>query len=180
VFDLDPHKAPFENVFELALSLRDTLQAEAGLTGYIKTSGSNGLHIFVPLAPGRYSYQEVADFAERLAQLVVSRNPKISTLERRLKDRAARQVYLDWLQNARGKAVAAAYTARAKPGATVSMPVNWQQVEQAGFKLADFTIETVPAILKEQGDVWADLFKTPQTLPASFPGQKNKLKGSLD
>jgi bifunctional non-homologous end joining protein LigD len=180
VFDLDPHNAPFENVFELTLSLRDTLQAEANLTSYIKTSGSSGLHIFVPLEPGRYSYQEVAGFAEKLAQLVVSRNPKIATLERRLNDRAARQVYLDWLQNARGKAVAAAYTVRAKPGATVSLPLEWRQVEQASFKLTDFTIETVPAILNEKGDVWADLFKTPQTLPASFPNPKNTPRASPD
>lgn len=176
VFDLDPHNAPFENVFQLALTLRDTLQAEANLQSYVKTSGSNGLHIFVPLEPGRYSYQAVATFAEKFAQLVVSRNPKIATLERRLKDRAARQVYLDWLQNARGKAVAAAYTVRAKPCATVSMPLEWAQVEQGSFKLADFTIETVPAILKKQGDWWAGLFKTPQSLPASFSNSNSNSK----
>lgn len=165
VFDLDPHKAPFENVRQLALAVRNTLKEEANLACFIKTSGSSGLHLFVPLEAGRYSYQEAAAFAEKFSQLVVSRNPEIATLERRLTDRKVHQVYLDWLQNARGKAVAAAYTVRAKPGATVSMPLEWQQVEQGNFKLADFTIETVPALLKKKGDLWENLFKSPQTLP---------------
>jgi bifunctional non-homologous end joining protein LigD len=167
VFDLDPHEAPFENVVQLALALRDILQQEAGLTSYIKTSGSSGLHLFVPLQAGCYLYQEAAHFAEELARLVVSRNPKISTLERRLEDRQPQQVYLDWLQNARGKAVAAAYTVRAKPAATVSTPLEWQEVEQARFNLSDFTIKTVPVRLKERGDPWADLFNQAQSLPSS-------------
>jgi bifunctional non-homologous end joining protein LigD len=165
VFDLDPHEAPFENVVQLALILRDTLKSETGLTSYIKTSGSSGLHLFVPLEPGRHPYEEGARFAEKIAQLVASRNPKIATLERRLEGRQPAQVYLDWLQNARGKAVAAAYTVRAKPGATVSLPLSWQDVEQARFKLADFTIETVPALLKAKGDLWANLFQEKQVLP---------------
>lgn len=166
VFDLDPHGAPFENVVQLALVVREALQKEAGLESFIKTSGSSGLHLFVPLEAGRHTYEEVAKFAEKFAETVTKQNPKIATFERRLQDRQPNQVYLDWLQNARGKAVAAAYTARAKPGATVSMPLKWKEVEQGKFKLADFTIETVPALLKDRGDLWQDLFKATQKLPA--------------
>jgi bifunctional non-homologous end joining protein LigD len=168
VFDLDPHEAPWENVPQLALAVRDTLEKDTGLKCFIKTSGSSGLHLFVPLEPGRYSYEEVAKFAEKFSSQVVERFPKISTLERRLKERAPDKVYLDWLQNARGKAVAAAYTVRAKPGATVSMPLDWAQVEKGAFRLADFTIKTVPALLEEQSDLWKDLFKTPQRLPENY------------
>lgn len=165
VFDLDPHNAPWENVPQLALAVRATLEKETGLKPFIKTSGSSGLHLFVPLEPGRYTYEEVAKFAEKFSNLVVERYPKISTLERRLKEREPDKVYLDWLQNARGKAVAASYTVRAKPGATVSMPLDWSQVEKGDFRLADFNIKTVPALLEKQGDLWKDLFKTPQQLP---------------
>lgn len=168
VFDLDPHDAPFENVLQLALAVRDILKEEGDLKSYIKTSGSSGLHLFVPLKAGRYAYPEVAQFAEKAAQIIVSRNPKIATLERRLEDRQPQQVYLDWLQNARGKAVAAAYTVRAKPGATVSMPLGWEEVEQASFSLSDFTIETASARLKKKADLWANLFKEEQSLPKSW------------
>lgn len=167
VFDLDPHDAPWEHVPQLALAVRDTLLKETGLKSFIKTSGSSGLHLFVPLEPAKHSYEEVAKFAEKFSNLVVERYSKISTLERRLKEREPDKVYLDWLQNARGKAVAATYTVRAKPGATVSMPLDWEQVERDGFRLADFTIKTVPALLEKQGDLWKDLFKTHQNLGGS-------------
>ena len=168
VFDLDPHVAPWEYVPQLALAVRGTLEKETGLKCFIKTSGSSGLHLFVPLEPARHTYDEVAKFAEKFSNLVVERFPKIATLERRLKEREPDKVYLDWLQNARGKAVAAAYTARAKPGATISMPLDWMRIEKGDFRLADFTIETAPALLEKQGDLWKDLFKTAQNLPENF------------
>lgn len=168
VFDLDPHVAPWENVVQLALAVRDTLLKETGLTCFIKTSGSSGLHLFVPLEATKHNYEEVATFAEKFAGLVVERFPKIATLERSLKKREPEKVYLDWLQNARGKAVAAAYTVRAKPGATVSMPLDWSEVEKGAFRLADFTIKTVAALLAKRGDLWKELFSTRQGLPAKF------------
>ena len=161
VFDLDPHGAPFDNVLEVALITRDVL-AEAGLTGYPKTSGSSGIHIYVPIKR-QYRYEQVAEWAEKIAAQVAERNPQIATVERHITARKQQQVYVDWQQNARGKSAASVYSVRAKPGATVSAPVTWEEIEQ-GIKLADFTIATMPARLKELGDLWKGMLKKRQTL----------------
>jgi bifunctional non-homologous end joining protein LigD len=162
VFDLDPHGAPFANVRQVALVMRDVLN-ELKLTGYPKTSGSAGIHIYVPLRR-RYGYEEVARFAEQVSERVAERVPRIATVERRLAERKQDQVYVDWQQNARGKAAAAVYTVRAKPGASVSTPVTWQEIAR-GFEIGDFTIKTVPPRLTKKGDLWKDMFKDRQTLP---------------
>lgn len=163
IFDLDPHEAPFENVRQLALAVRAVLQAE-GLESYIKTSGSSGLHLFVPLKAKSCDYQAALSFSEKLAEKVVAKHTDIATLERRMSDRKPHQVYLDWQQNARGKSVAAVYTVRAKPGATVSTPLEWSEVEKGDFSLADFTIKTVPKRLKAKGNLWQAFFQTDQKL----------------
>ena len=162
VFDLDPHGAPFANVRQVALVMGDVLK-ELQLTGYPKTSGSSGIHIYVPVRR-RYSYEEVARFAEQVSERVAERVPQIATVERRLAERKQDQVYVDWQQNARGKAAAAVYTVRAKPGASVSTPVTWQEVVR-GFEIRDFTIKTVPPRLKKKGDLWREMLKDRQTLP---------------
>jgi bifunctional non-homologous end joining protein LigD len=162
VFDLDPHGAPFSSVLEIALEMRGVLK-DLKLTGYPKTSGSSGVHVYVPVRL-RYEFEEVAEFAEQVSIRVADRLPKIATVERRIAEREKDQVYVDWQQNAKGKAAAAVYTVRAKPGATVSAPVTWREIG-GGFKLSDFNIETVPARLKKKGDLWRDLFKHRQTLP---------------
>jgi len=161
VFDLDPHGASFENVLEVALSMRDVLE-EIGLTGYAKTSGSTGIHVYVPIKR-QYSYERVADFAEKISDQVAERNPKIATTERRVAERKKQQVYVDWQQNARGKSAASVYSVRAKPGATVSAPVTWEEIKR-GVKLSDFTIMTMPERLKKMGDLWKDVLKKRQTL----------------
>lgn len=162
VFDLDPHGAPFANVRQVALVLGEVLKA-LRLTGYPKTSGSAGIHIYVPVRR-RYAYEEVARFAEQVSARVAERAPGIATVERRLAGRKKGQVYVDWQQNARGKAAAAVYTARAKAGASVSTPVTWQEIAR-GFEIGDFTIKTVPPRLAKKGDLWKDFFKDRQRLP---------------
>ncbi|HXG92643.1 MAG TPA: non-homologous end-joining DNA ligase [Blastocatellia bacterium] len=162
VFDLDPKGAPFKNVLKVALAMRDVLK-DLKLTGYPKTSGSSGVHIYVPVRP-RYEYEEVADFAEALSNRAAERAGKIATVERRIAERKKNQVYVDWQQNAKGKAAAAVYTARAKPGATVSAPVTWQEIAR-GFEIKDFTIETIPPRLKKKGDLWKEMLKDKQALP---------------
>jgi bifunctional non-homologous end joining protein LigD len=163
VFDLDPHGAPFSNVLEVALAMRDVLK-DFKLTGYPKTSGSSGVHIYVPLRP-RYEYEEVAEFSEQVSDRVAESLPRIATTERRIAERKKNQIYVDWQQNARGKSAASIYTVRAKPGASVSTPVTWREVAR-GFQISDFTIKTVPARIKKKGDLWKEFFKDRQSLPA--------------
>ncbi len=149
--DLDPKKAPWENVLQVALTMKEVAD-EIGLEVFPKTSGSSGLHVYVPLKPTN-DYDQVAEYARLLASEVARRAPKIATVERTIAKRASTQVYVDWMQNARGKSLAAVFTARAKPKATVSMPLTWKQIS-AGVKITDFTITNVPELLQKRGDPW--------------------------
>ncbi len=159
--DLDPKKAPWENVLQVALKVKEVAD-EIGLEVFPKTSGSSGLHIYVPLKATN-EYDRVAEFARLFATEVAQRAPKIATVERTISKRGSAQVYVDWMQNARGKSLAAIFTARAKPKATVSMPLTWKQISQ-GVKITDFTITNVPELLKKKGDPWEGFFDARQTL----------------
>jgi DNA ligase D len=159
--DLDPKKAPWENVLEVALITRQVCD-EIGLQSFPKTSGSSGIHVYLPLKPTN-EYDAVAEFARLLAGEIAGRVPKIATVERSLAKRKHDQVYVDWMQNARGKSLASVYTTRAKPKATVSMPLTWKQIEK-GVKITDFTLKNVPALCRKAGDLWADFFASRQTL----------------
>ena len=158
--DLDPKRAPWENVLQVALVVKEVAD-EIGLQAFPKTSGSSGIHIYVPLKPAN-EYEKVAEFARLFATEVANRAPKIATVERTIAKRKSTQVYVDWMQNARGKSLAAVFTARAKPKAPVSMPLTWSQIEK-GVKIEDFTIVNVPELLKK-GDAWAEFFKARQAL----------------
>jgi bifunctional non-homologous end joining protein LigD len=159
--DLDPKRAPWENVLQVALVVKE-VSDEIGLEAFPKTSGSSGIHIYVPLKPAN-EYEKVAEFARLFATEVARRAPKIATVERTIAKRKSTQVYVDWMQNARGKSLASVFTARAKPKAPVSMPLTWKQIEK-GVKIQDFTIVNVPELLQKKGDAWAEFFKRRQTL----------------
>jgi bifunctional non-homologous end joining protein LigD len=159
--DLDPKKAPWENVLQVALTCKEVC-GEIGLNAFPKTSGSSGIHIYLPLKPTN-EYESVAEFSRLLASEIARRVPKIATVERTIAKRKSDQVYVDWMQNARGKSLASVFTARAKPKATVSMPLTWKQIEQ-GVKISDFTVKNVPALLKKKVDPWSDFFNQRQTL----------------
>ncbi len=161
VLDLDPKQAPWENVLQVALVCKEVLD-ELGLPAFPKTSGSSGIHIYLPLKP-KYDFGRVAPVAVALAAEVAQRAPRIATVQRSLAKRQKQQVYVDAMQNARGKTIAAPYSARAKPGTTVSMPLTWKQVEK-GVKISDFTIRNVPQLVKKNGDAWKDFFESAQTL----------------
>ncbi|HYV84046.1 MAG TPA: non-homologous end-joining DNA ligase [Pyrinomonadaceae bacterium] len=159
--DLDPKKAPWENVLQVALVVKEVAD-EIGLKAFPKTSGSSGIHIYVPLKPAN-EYEKVAEFSRLFATEVARRAPQIATVERTIAKRKSTQVYVDWMQNARGKSLAAVFTARAKPKATVSMPLTWPQIAK-GVKIEDFTITNVPELLKKKGDAWAEFFSSRQAL----------------
>ena len=159
--DLDPKQAPWENVLQVALVTKAVCD-DVGVNSFPKTSGSSGIHIYLPLKPTN-KYESVAEFSRLLASEVASRAPKIATVERAIAKRKKEQVYVDWMQNARGKSLASVFTARAKPKATVSMPLTWKQIEQ-GVKISDFTVKNVPVLLKKNGDAWSDFFDQRQKL----------------
>jgi bifunctional non-homologous end joining protein LigD len=152
--DLDPPPGlPFRQVLDVARWIRDELQA-LGATGVAKTSGSEGLHVYVAL-PTATPYDVGVIFAQIVATLVAERHPKQATVERAVRARGNR-VYVDYLQNGLGKTLAAAYSARATDEAGVSTPLTWNEVE-AGVDRQEFTIRSVPARLRAVGDLWAGL-----------------------
>src|SRR5438128_6601786 len=157
MLDLDPKAAPWKNVLEVALVCKEVFD-ELGLPSFPKTSGSSGIHIYLPLRP-KHDYAKIASVAQALASEVAQRAPKIATTQRALAKRQKQQVYVDAMQNARGKTIAAPYSARAKPGATVSMPLHWKQIEK-GVKISDFTIRNVPELIEKKGDAWEEFFDT--------------------
>jgi len=161
MLDLDPKKAPWKNVLQVALVCKEIFD-EIGLKAFPKTSGSSGIHIYVPLKP-KHNFGKVAGIAEALAAEVARRAPKIATIQRSLAKRQEHQVYVDAMQNARGKTIAAPFSARAKPGATVSMPLTWKEIEK-GVKISDFTIQNVPALIKKNGNSWKEFFANAQQL----------------
>lgn len=155
-FDLDPMPGTsFETVLDVARWLRDEL-AKAGAVGVPKTSGSDGLHVFVPM-PKQTPYDAGRIWAQIVATIVATRHPQVATVERSVKKRGAK-VYVDYLQNIEGKTLACAYSARASEFAGASTPLTWDEVD-AGVDRRDFTIRTLPARLAEVGDVWKALWK---------------------
>lgn len=174
ILDLDPGpKAPFSRVIEVAKLVQEELEA-LSLSAVPKTSGSSGLHIVVPLEPG-VSDKTAVLAAQLIATRVASRAPTIATVERSVSARPAGAVYVDYLQNIRAKTVAAAYAVRARPGATVSTPLEWKEVDRA-LDPGEFTIETVPSRLRRRGDIWARGMKTGNSMRAVLDAQARNAK----
>ena len=165
--DLDPGDGtPFSRVLEVARWVHDELEA-LRVPGVPKTSGSSGLHIYIPLPPGT-SYESGMLFCQIVATVVAARHPKAATVERTVRARPRGTVYVDYLQNILGKTLATAYSARASDFAGVSTPLTWEDVHE-GVDPKDFTIVTAPARFKEVGDLWARLRTSkPANLEAVF------------
>lgn len=153
-FDLDPGSAPFENVREAALLLRDGLAA-FGMKSYAKTSGSKGIHVYVPIVRGPLQKQ-VWTFAKSFAVAMSKHDPALMTAEYRKEKRPPGRVLVDYNQNRWGSTLASVYSARPTPLATVSAPVTWEEVE-AGVCIEDFHLRNMPQRIEEVGDLWAPL-----------------------
>jgi bifunctional non-homologous end joining protein LigD len=154
-FDLDPGPGvKFPRVLEAALVVRDALVA-LGMTPLVKTTGSSGVHLYVPIRRGPLQ-KRVWTFAKALAQTLAAQHPKLLTSEYRIADRPKGRVLVDYNQNAWGRTLASIYSARPKKGATVSTPITWQEVER-GIAIEDFTIRNVPARVRKLGDLWKPL-----------------------
>jgi bifunctional non-homologous end joining protein LigD len=150
IIDLDPDGNPFDQVIEAARVTKQVLNS-AKLPSYCKTSGSTGLHIYIPLG-AKYTYEQSKEFARIIVTHVHRELPKYTSIERPTARRKGK-LYLDFLQNRPKATLAAPYSLRPKPGATVSMPLHWEEVKP-GLKMNDFTIFNAIARIKEVGDIF--------------------------
>jgi bifunctional non-homologous end joining protein LigD len=162
IMDVDPLAGRFDLAVRTALLVREVL-GHHGLEGCAKTSGAKGVHVYVPLQR-RHDYGEVARAATALAAETATMEPDLITVEFRKKERGDR-VFLDATRIGPGKHVVAAYSPRARPGATVSFPVQWKDLERVSPQ--EFTIRTVPGMIRDR-DPWRDLLPKPQRLPADL------------
>ena len=154
-FDLDPvEHTPFQRVLEGALLVRDALAA-LQITSYPKTTGSRGIHVYVPIVRGP-DQKQVWSFAKKLSKELEQQYPRIVTAEYRVAKRPQGRVLVDYNQNAWNRTLASVYSVRPKPLATVSTPVTWREVER-GVGTDDFTMMNVPLRLRKLGDLWEPL-----------------------
>jgi bifunctional non-homologous end joining protein LigD len=151
ILDLDPKGSSFLNVIQVAQAIHEVLE-EIKVPSFCKTSGATGLHIAIPLG-AKYTYDQAETFAELIGQIVQKKLPKISTLERSLSKRGGK-VYIDCRQNHFGQTLACPYSVRARPGATVSTPLQWKEVKP-GLDPKKYTLKTIFARLKKWGDLYA-------------------------
>jgi bifunctional non-homologous end joining protein LigD len=150
IIDLDPAKNTFDQVIKAAQITREVLD-ELGVPSYPKTSGSTGMHIYIPLG-AKYTYEQSKEFARAIARLVHERLPEFTSIERVVKARKGK-MYLDFLQNRPQATISAPYSVRPKPGATVSMPLHWEEVKK-GLKMTDFTIHNAMDRIRSEGDIF--------------------------
>jgi bifunctional non-homologous end joining protein LigD len=156
IFDLDPNETTMENLVVTAKKVKEILDT-LGIKGYIKTSGGKGLHIFIPVKP-KYTYEQTREFSHVISQAVHTALPDITSLER-MPNKRKGKVYLDFLQNGRGKTMSCAYSLRPREGATASTPLEWEELNQKNFSVKNYNIKTLPKRVKEKGDLWAGFFK---------------------
>lgn len=152
VVDIDPsEKNTFDEVIDVALVIK-TILDKANVEGYCKTSGSSGMHVYIPCNK-KYSYDEVRDFAKTIATLVHEQLPRVTTIERSLAKRKKNEIYIDYLQNSIGQTLACAYSVRPRPLATVSAPLEWKEVKH-GLSPAQFTLKNMHERVKQKGDLF--------------------------
>ena len=151
-FDLDPGSALFSTVREVALVVRDGLKG-LGIPAYAKTSGSKGIHVYVPIVRGPVQKQ-VWTFAKAFAQTVANNYPDLATAEYRIEKRPKGRVLVDYNQNRWGSTLASVYSVRPTPMASVSAPVDWEEIE-GGCAIEDFRIDNMRERIAERGDMWS-------------------------
>lgn len=161
IFDLDPmENTDFEDARKVALALKELLDME-GLVSFAKTSGSTGIQIYVPI-DCKYTYQQVRNFAKLFCQVIERTFPDITTTERSVSKREGK-MYLDYMQNVKGKTIVAPYSPRPKKGAPVSCPITWTELEQ-GVTADMFTIKNIPERVKEKGDIFEGVLTVKQNI----------------
>ncbi|SJN47548.1 DNA ligase D [Sphingobacterium sp. JB170] len=157
VLDLDPNGAEFDEVIAVALSTHKILE-KANVPAFIKTSGSSGLHIYMNVNQ-KYDFEIVRDFVQLIAEMVNQQHPDTTSLVRDPKKRK-KLIYLDYLQNKKGQTIVAPYSVRPKPGATVSAPLGWKEINKT-LRIADHDIFTMPERIKNVTDPWKKIWESP-------------------
>jgi bifunctional non-homologous end joining protein LigD len=173
VLDLDPYHCGFDRIVEAAQLVRRKL-ADLGLEGYPKTTGGDGMHVYVPIAAA-YTYEQVRTFAEIIARLVIAERPELFTTPRTVTQREKGKVYFDYLQISWGKTISAPYVVRAHRKAPVSTPLRWSEV-RAGLSPLDFTLANVRARFQHLGDIFAPVLSNSQRLETAMERLENLLR----
>jgi bifunctional non-homologous end joining protein LigD len=174
LLDLDPVEVGFDAIVDAALVARELLES-AGLRGYPKTTGGDGMHIYVPFDPV-YTYDQVRGLAEILSHLAAAREPNLFTTPRSVEKRKKGRVYFDYLQIGKGKTIAAPYVVRAHNGAPVATPLDWKEVKH-GLRPSDFRIDNVIQRFERKGDLFAPVLKGGQKMEEALERVRD-LKGS--
>lgn len=174
LIDLDPHECGYDKIVEAAQLVRALLE-RIGLEGYPKTTGGDGMHIYIPVEP-RYAYEQTRQFAELLGAIVATQRPDLFTAPRAVARRLKGRVYFDFLQNGKGKTISAPYVVRAYPGAPVATPLEWREVRK-GLRPSQFHIRNAPERFARKGDLFAGVLERPQTLESAMERLEKLLKG---
>ena len=173
ILDLDPKGAPFEQVVEVAKEIHELCES-IGLESFVKSSGSTGLHVLLPLG-GRCTFEQTKQLGEALARVIAGEHREIATIERSIPAREGR-VYVDFLQNGQGKLLVAPLSVRPLPGAPVSVPLHWREVNR-GLHIERFTIANVPARLRRmKADPLAGVLGSRPDLPAVLERLVSRLR----
>jgi bifunctional non-homologous end joining protein LigD len=171
LIDLDPYECEFRKVVEAALLVKEKLD-KIGLRGYPKTTGGDGMHVYIPIKP-EYTYEQARSFAEVIARLLAAERPDLFTTPRSVAKREKDRVYFDYLQISESKTIAAPYCARAYPGAPVSTPLTWEEVTPK-LHPSQFNIKDAPKRFARVGDLFEGVLKKPQSLVKAL-GKLNAL-----
>jgi bifunctional non-homologous end joining protein LigD len=171
IFDLDPVEAPYSTVQVVAIEVRKVLD-ELHLRSYPKTSGASGIHVYLPILENTFTYEDVRVFAEAVASIIVGRLPEAATIERVVRKRKNGMVYVDFLQNVKGKTVASVYSPRAVAGGPVSTPLKWTEFNKP-LDPKDYTMTTVFKRLDKYGDLFEPVLSDRQDI-SGFLGALRK------
>ena len=174
ILDLDPYECAYDLIIEAAQLARRKLEG-LGLESYPKTTGGDGMHLYVPIAP-QYTYEQVRTFAEIIARLTIAERPDLFTTPRSVAQRQKGRVYFDYLQISWAKTISAPYVLRAHPGAPVATPLRWSEVKR-GLSPADFTLKNVRARFDRLGDIFAPVLTNSQRLETAMAKLESLVRG---
>jgi bifunctional non-homologous end joining protein LigD len=173
LIDLDPQECPFDKIVDAALLVKRVLD-RLGLAGYPKTTGGDGMHVYVPVDPV-YGYEETRTFADLISRLALGEDPTLFTTPRAVSKRQKNRVYFDYLQNGRSKTIAAPYVLRAYPGAPVATPLEWAEVRH-GLHPTQFNITNALDRFAARGDLFAGVLSHPQQLEGALAKLEKQLR----